>query len=621
VENGRDRGGLAVRTEYLTLRAEAPGRFAIALLVVFLSLATPGGAQFGPLGSEFQVNSYTSGLQAYPAIAGAADGDFVVVWQVYGRDGASDGIFGRRFASSGAPLGSEFQVNSYTTYEQAYPSIAADADGDFFVTWQSRWQDGHFDGVFGRRFASSGAPIGTEFRVTSYTYNDQRAAVVASDPEGNFIVVWEESEISGIRAQRFACRGGAIGTEFLVASFTFGFGGATDASVGADAAGNFVVSWERPGQDGSGTGIFAQRYANSGAPVGSEFQVNSYTTGNQNFASLAADPDGDFVVTWESFEQDGSGLGVFAQRYASSGARVGSEFQVNSFTTTHQASYPSIAVSPNGDFVVMWSSDTQDGSDWGVFGQRYSSSGAPVASEFQVHSYTTYNQILPSVAADATGGFVATWQSETQDSADYGIFAQRFGVLDGSPSSTPTATPPINHTPTPTPSIAACPLMPACCVRPDKASLQIRNPVDPIRRKLIWQWKNGTTDKSELGDPVTAATSYALCVYDDDVLELSTVVTADGNWDETARGFKYKNSTGNADGITTVALKAGPGNARIKVKGTGINLPAVALPFSQNTRVTVQLVKNSGSGEECWGSTFTLPNRRNDVEWFNDKEK
>ena len=43
------------------------------------------------------------------------------------------------------------------------------------------------------------------------------------------------------------------------------------------ADGGFVVTWSSAGQDGSGLGIYGQRYAADGTPVGSEFRVNTYT--------------------------------------------------------------------------------------------------------------------------------------------------------------------------------------------------------------------------------------------------------------------------------------------------------------------------------------------------------
>ncbi len=134
---------------------------------------------------------------------------------------------------------------------------------------------------------------------------------------------------------------------------------------------------------------------------GNEFQVNSYTAYTQSGASAAADADGDFVVAWQSVLQDGSGLftyGVFARRFSSAGVAQASEFQVNSYTADTQL-YPSVGASATGDFVVAWQSNTQDGSSFGVFGQRFSSDGAPLGGEFQVNAYTSNLQREPSVAA------------------------------------------------------------------------------------------------------------------------------------------------------------------------------------------------------------------------------
>ena len=53
-----------------------------------------------------------------------------------------------------------------------------------------------------------------------------------------------------------------------------------------------------------------------GIRLGNEFQVNTYTTSSQDRPSVAADTDGGFVVAWTSVDQDGSEEGVFAQRFA-----------------------------------------------------------------------------------------------------------------------------------------------------------------------------------------------------------------------------------------------------------------------------------------------------------------
>jgi hypothetical protein len=60
--------------------------------------------------------------------------------------------------------------------------------------------------------------------------------------------------------------------------------------------------------------------------VGPEFRVNSYTTNDQGMPSVASDQNGNFVVVWQSLNQDGSSYGVFGQRYGASGTPLGPEF-------------------------------------------------------------------------------------------------------------------------------------------------------------------------------------------------------------------------------------------------------------------------------------------------------
>src|SRR5207244_229479 len=110
--------------------------------------------------------------------------------------------------------------------------------------------------------------------------------------------------------------------------------------------------------------------------AGAEFHVNSYTTNEQSYPAVAADSAGDFVVVWSSYGQDGYERGVFGQRFTSTGASAGTEFQVNSYTTSAQMS-PAVAADAAGDFVVVWQSFYQDiDFSFSVFGQRYTSSGA-----------------------------------------------------------------------------------------------------------------------------------------------------------------------------------------------------------------------------------------------------
>jgi hypothetical protein len=280
-------------------------------------------------GSEFQINTYTTDDQEFPAIAADADGDFVVVWRSVNssgadQDGSSSGVFGQRYNSAGMAQGGEFQINTYTTLDQANAAVAADADGDFVVVWQSRDQDGHYDGIFGQRYSSAGLAQGGEFQVNTYTTSSQRLPTVAADADGDFVVAWQS---------------------FL--------------------------------QDGSDNGVFAQRYSSAGAAIGGEFQVHANTTGTQGSPAIAADVDGDLVVVWQGSPDPGTG--VFGRRFTSAGTPLGGDFHVNAYTP-HAQRNPTVAAGADGDFVVVWESYYQEGvgGSYGVFGRRYQPSALPL---------------------------------------------------------------------------------------------------------------------------------------------------------------------------------------------------------------------------------------------------
>ena len=397
----------------------------VALVACLLSGAV--WARVVPRGTEFQVNTYTTGPQSISSVASDAAGNFVVVWSSLGQDGSYWGVFGQRFDRTGVPAGPEFQVNTYTWLPQGDPSVAMDSAGNFVVVWGSSGQDGSGSGVFGQRFDETGTPLSSEFQVNTHTPYDQGAPSVASDPNGDFVVVWssyaQDGSGTGLFGRRFDSAGTPSGAEFSVNTYTTG--NQSSPAVALDAAGNFVVVWTSVGQDGSGTGIFGQRFDSTGTPAGAEFQVNTHTTSYQENPSVASDADGKIVVVWDSYGQDGSGEGVFGQRFDNAGVPAGAEFRVNTNTGGYQSD-PSITSDAAGNFVVVWQSDGRDGSADGVFGQRFDDTGTPLGPEFQVNTYTTNYQLWASVASDAEGNFVVTWNSLGQDGSDWGVFGQRF---------------------------------------------------------------------------------------------------------------------------------------------------------------------------------------------------
>jgi hypothetical protein len=330
-----------------------------------------------PLGGEFQVNTYTPHLQWYPAVASDAVGNFVVVWSSGDGSGGTDyfySIQAQRYDANGMALGGEFQVNTYTTGLQVQAAVASDAAGNFVVVWASGGSTGTDQSYFsvqGRRYDATGTPLGTEFQVNTYSTRYQSAPSVMVDGAGNVTVVWE-----------------------------------SEGSAGTDS-----VSYSVQGQ----------RYDANGMALGGEFQVNTYTTGAQASPAVASDAAGNFVVVWTSFGSTGtdrSGYSVQGQRYDISGTPVGTEFQVNTYTTNHQIE-PHVAANGVGGFFVAWSSEGSAGTDTSsnsvqarvfVLGSSTSSSSSTSTSS-AVTSSTSTTSTLP--ATDLLPGRSAIIRSRT----------------------------------------------------------------------------------------------------------------------------------------------------------------------------------------------------------------
>lgn len=376
-------------------------------------------AQPVPVGSELRIDTTPAESQRFPAVAGTGDG-FVVAWSA--RDFRGPGfdddlflIFGQRLSGNGERLGGEFQVNSLTTRSQRLPAVAADDSGRFVIVWEGTGAEG--PGIRAQRYDSAGSSAGSEFQVASGNAFGPR---VAADTQGNLVVVWYGGDDGGppfgIFGRRLTSAGLPIGSEFLVNTYTTG--SQRNPAVAADSSGDFVVVWESLGQDGSAYGVFGQRFSSDGVPRGSEFRVNITTLENQRAASVAASDDGGFVVVWQSNSQESS-YDVRAQRFDSSGNRLGPTFQVNTYTSFDQRD-PKVSVDSEGRFTVVWTSQRQDGDGLGVFGQRFDPTGAPNGSEFQVNTTTAGDQDAPAVSA-LGDGFLVVW-----DGRAAGVFAQRF---------------------------------------------------------------------------------------------------------------------------------------------------------------------------------------------------
>jgi len=608
-----------------------PRLLTAASLAVALTLVSAIAAygQLRRVGDPFAISSDTRGAGADQIAAVAQpDGSFVVVWLGEGRD-----VHGRRFAADAGPLGTEFQVGANTSYRPGgVPGgmdAAADESGGFVVVWTS-YDEAYCDysysamnDVFGRELAADGSPLGATFYVnpTPCASQGDNALAAARTDTGDFVVVWDAFRSSscgydcGYSYYGYACGfdcstqwedadgSGAwtadlceSASECVVNTTTGGSQGNLAIDVAATPAQRFLVVWNSS-QDGAGHEVYAQRFDETRMRLGTEFRVNTYTTGLQGDAiAVAAGADDGFLVAWTSEAEDGDGRGVFARAYDDDGMATGDPFQVNAYTTGDQGRTGvddgvAVAADPAGGFLVAWSSNGQDGDDRGVFARSVGTTGGVRGDELQVNTYTTGRQAVTRVGspvvASTDGLFVVTWRDNRPDANGYQVVGQRVGANP-------------------------CPPLPrTLCHQAGRAKVVVVDKSATTEDRLRWVWNGGDgVELGELGDP-TASTDYELCIYDFDQAGPAPVVGARA---PAGTGWRSRGPAGFAftgdvalTGLARIRLAPGSGAAaRIKLKGAGelLTLGPAAAPdrlYHGDPVVLVQLVHDDGS---CWDASF-----------------
>ena len=325
----------------------------------------------------------------------------------------------------------EFVVNTTRDSTQRAPRMAPDGAGGAYVVWTAQNQIGPATrgDIVMQRVSPDGTLQGVETVVNTVGAGDQERPAIASGPGGLVYVVWasrdDASVVYDIKARRFV-NGVASGDEFVVNTTLAHTQTCPDIDI--DANGNAVVVWESWFQDGSDRAVVGRRLDAVGQFLGPEFQVNMTTAYSQARPAVSVRPDGGFIVVWESWKQEQpapSGYGVFGRLYNADGGARSGEFMVNTTTADYQW-YADVLALPGDEFVVTWCSWEQDGSDGAVVLQRFNWETQKLGGEVIVNSTVPQYQWLPRLAARPGGGFVVVWSSWKQDGDREGVYAMSF---------------------------------------------------------------------------------------------------------------------------------------------------------------------------------------------------
>ncbi len=179
--------------------------------------------------------------------------------------------------------------------------------------------------------------------------------------------------------------------------------------VAMGSAGGFVV-WQNMPADGRYERVMVQRLGSDMRGVGIGAALGQGTAQHNELSPrVALTSDGGAAAVWQAGPR--SSVDIYLRLLNANGSFISGALPVNTYQPGIQRD-PDVAVLSNGNIVVVWGSEGQDGDGGGIYGQIFNSTGAKLGGEIQINSGTSMNQSDPAVAAMSDGRFAVAWVSE-----------------------------------------------------------------------------------------------------------------------------------------------------------------------------------------------------------------
>lgn len=349
-------------------------------------------------------------MASSPDLAVDSSNQFMITWLYYGADMKMKAAV-RLFDSQGNALtdATDIQVSSGNALSSA---ITVDQNNHYIVVWDDERNGGPETYIFGRRFDTTGLPLGPDFRVDQAPAGQTPliSTAVAADQNSNFIVAWTDTRMGPARiyGRRYDSSGNSLGDEFRIDQN----GTARDSSypaVTADRNNNFIVAWTDRRNNVFNPDIYCRRFDANGNALGADFRVDQ-SPGPAQSTAIASGPNNNFIVAWQdsrvTVEQ------IYARRYDGSGAPLGAEFRVDQYSDTiGTLGSPAIAIDQANVATIVWNDPRNSSVQTGVRARRYDAAGTALGDDFSPTPYLDVSA-RPRVASDHNNRVIFAWNDD-----------------------------------------------------------------------------------------------------------------------------------------------------------------------------------------------------------------
>ncbi|WP_125779611.1 dockerin type I domain-containing protein [Pseudoalteromonas rubra] len=323
-------------------------------------------------------------------------------------------------------VGERVTVNSHLPDAQGHQTMELLQDGSYVVAWESHKQGNSRSGIYAQRYSQNGTPLGSEFIVNAPTHiRPLERPAISRLTDGGFVIIWLRKDSAdytyALIGQRFDANGTKHGEEFQVPGQVSGAYGFLSISDLPD--GGFIVTWhQQTDAPETRSDIIAQRYTANGELNGARIEVNTSKRGDAFSPVVITLDNGQYVIAWQAPDSAGN-YDIVAQRYNTDGTKSGSEHTLHPGDGIHQAEV-SLSALPDGGYIATW--QAQSDNSWGIFARRFASDGSSSSSIFQVNTGVATRHLDPEISALANGGYVITWMNYEENGSLGSYYAQAF---------------------------------------------------------------------------------------------------------------------------------------------------------------------------------------------------
>jgi hypothetical protein len=435
------------------------------------SESTPASQGDALVGANFRISQISSaGANRDASTPHTAynmdDNEYLVVWMGNGLSGAESlavaEVFGRRVnAATGAPVGADFRISNMSDGGKdraAYgPKVVYNSTShEYLVVWHGQGTQSSTDATFeiyGQRLSRTGAELEKDFRIStitdlgkimgSFVRASSHADVAWNSANNQYLVVWdamgqpEEIIRTEVFGQLLNVTGTAVGKNFRISN-TNDQGAEFNAVLPAVAYNSknnqYMIVWTGPSKNKSQNEIWGQGLSAEGAPLGKgngDFLISQVSTGIGSDRDSSApqvaynSSSNEYLVVFQANAVPGvdnaQANEVFGQRInAATLAETGpNDFRISNTPGSfiNRADNPRVAFnSKTLEYMVIWRGVRTD-VPFEIFGQRLSSEGSEIESDFQISNVAaiakdrTVN--IAAIASNNTSGeYLAVWHGD-----------------------------------------------------------------------------------------------------------------------------------------------------------------------------------------------------------------